>query len=489
MLFNSPAFLFLFLPLTLGLFHLLARRGWRTALTWLTAMSFVFYAWWDPVHAWPMVVSIVFNYACGLGLARLRAEPWGGRWGGPLLAAGIGLNLTALGYYKYAGFILENLGLLTGAPMAADPVVLPLGISFFTFTQIAYLVDVRRGIATEAEFLNYCLFVTFFPHLIAGPIIHHKEMMPQFATPPRGPLAGDLAVGSALFAIGLFKKVVLADSVAGLAGPVFDAAGAGGHPGAVAAWQGALAYTVQIYFDFSGYSDMAVGLARLFGIGLPVNFNSPYQATSIVEFWRRWHMTLSRFLRDYLYLPLGGNRHGPLRRHLNLMAVMLIGGLWHGAQWTFVVWGGLHGLFLVVNHLWRDWRGPARSGAIGRGMAWGLTLLAVIVAWVFFRARGMGEALAVLQGMAGFNGLGKPGGAELRGLGLSLALLALAMAAPNSQQLLRRFAPGIAPVDEPRRLAALAWRPTPAWAAATALMVLASVLGLWSASEFLYYQF
>jgi D-alanyl-lipoteichoic acid acyltransferase DltB (MBOAT superfamily) len=487
MLFNSPSFLFLFLPLTLGVFHLLGRFGWRLALGWLTVMSFVFYAWWNPAYAWPMVVSILGNFACGLALVRVR----GGRWGGPVLAVGIALNLAALGYFKYAQFIADNLSQLTGLPYALDAIVLPLGISFFTFTQIAYLVDVRRGIASEAEFLNYCLFVTFFPHLIAGPIIHHKEMMPQFARPKRGSVGEDLAVGTALFVIGLFKKVILADSVSTFPELAF---GAAQPPGLLLAWLGALSYTAQIYFDFSGYSDMAVGLARLFGIDLPINFDSPYKAESITEFWRRWHMTLSRFLRDYLYFPLGGNRAGGGRRFVNLMLVMLIGGLWHGAKWTFVVWGGLHGLYLVINHLWRGRRGGQASepSRAGRGLAWALTMLAVVVAWVFFRAKTVASALLVLAGMAGMNGLGSVGGeaaAQWQGLGLSLGLLVLAVAAPNSQQILRRYRPGLAPVAAPGLLARLAWQPSPAWAVGLAVMAIASVLGLWSASEFLYYQF
>ena len=230
-------------------------------------------------------------------------------------------------------------------------VVLPLGISFFTFTQIAYLVDVQRGIASEPSFLNYVLFVTFFPHLIAGPIIHHKEMMPQFQRAADRP-GGDIAVGSALFAIGLFKKVIIADFAAHYVGTAFTPGG-DAVPLAMA-WEAALNYTVQIYFDFSGYSDMALGLSRMFGIDLPLNFNSPYKARNLIEFWRCWHMTLSRFLRDYLYFPLGGNRHGTVMRYTNLLTVMLLGGLWHGANWTFVAWGGVHGIGLMVNHLWRN---------------------------------------------------------------------------------------------------------------------------------------
>ena len=490
MLFNSPLFLFVFLPICLVAFRLLARISWRGALAVLTLASVVFYAWWDLAHSWPMALSILGNFALGLLLVRTRD----GRAGSAVLALGIGLNLAMLGWFKYAGFMAANLEALTGIPLPLEPVLLPLGISFFTFTQIAYLVDVRRRVASEPGLMNYTLFVTFFPHLIAGPIIHHKEMMPQFETRKRHAFLDDLAAGSALFVIGLAKKLILADPVAKLAAEGFAAAGAGETVGMFAAWQAALAYTVQIYFDFSAYSDMAVGLARMFGIDLPVNFNSPYQARSIIEFWRRWHMTLSRFLRDYLYVPLGGNRQGPWRRHVNLMLVMLIGGLWHGAAWTFIVWGGLHGLYLMANHLWREWRGDRPSGPLGRALAWGLTLLAVIVAWVFFRATSFGAALEILRGMAGLNGLGLPvaGGnalASWQGLGLAAGLLVLAMVAPNSQQIMRRTQPGLGPVAEPERLSRLVWRPDGAWAALLAVLALISVASLWSPTEFLYYRF
>jgi len=491
MLFNSPLFLFAFLPACLLVFRFVARFSWSAALAFLAAASFTFYAWGEPLRAWPMVVSILGNFACGLALVRTRD----GRWGSAVLALGIGLNLAMLGWFKYAGFIAANLDQLAGIGLNFDPGELPLGISFFTFTQIAYLVDVRRRVASEPSLTNYSLFVTFFPHLIAGPIIHHKEMMPQFERRARDAFAEDFAAGSALFAIGLAKKLLLADPMIGFVNDAFIAANTGQHIGAFAAWQGALAYTVQIYFDFSAYSDMALGLARLFGIDLPVNFDSPYKSRSVIEFWRRWHMTLSRFLRDYLYLPLGGNRLGPGRRYLNLMLVMLIGGLWHGAAWTFVAWGGLHGLYLAVNHLWRDWRGDSRpAGPLAEAAGWAATLLAVVVAWVFFRANNFHTALALLSGMAGGNGAGLPGAdplglASWKTMAAVCLLLGLSLVAPNSQQIMRACRPGLAPVVAPARLAALAWNPSAAWAAFVALLALASVSSLWSPTEFLYYRF
>ncbi len=491
MLFNSPIFLFVFLPICLVVFRLLARKSWSLALASLALASLVFYGWGAPEQVWPMAVSILGNFMFGLILVRLRD----GAWGTAALALGVGLNLAALGWFKYAGFIAANLNQLAGLDWAVDTIALPLGISFFTFTQIAYLVDVRRRVASEPGLVNYSLFVTFFPHLIAGPIIHHKEMMPQFAVRKRHCFADDLAAGSALFIIGLTKKLILADPVAKYATEAFAAAATGEPMGAFAAWQGALAYTAQIYFDFSAYSDMALGLARMFGIDLPVNFNSPYKARSIIDFWRCWHMTLSRFLRDYLYIPLGGGRLGPLRRQVNLMLVMLIGGLWHGAAWTFMIWGGLHGLYLVVNHLWRDLRsrlGGGSAGGLEQFAAWSVTLVAVVVAWVFFRATSFDAALVILSGMAGAHGLGLPHGsgvASWMGMGLAVGLLSLSLIAPNSQQIMRGCRPGLELTEAPPRLGWLVWQPNPRWAVAVAVLALASVFSLWSPTEFLYYRF
>ncbi len=318
-------------------------------------------------------------------------------------------NLSALAYFKYADLFISSLDAAAGWHIQLLNVVLPIGISFFTFTQIAFLVDTYRGIAREYDFVRYLLFVTYFPHLIAGPVLHHKEMMPQFREAKTYvPRASNLAIGLTTFGIGLAKKILLADSFADYANPVFNAAEQGHTPDLIAAWAGVISYTLQIYFDFSGYSDMAIGLSKMFGVDLPLNFSSPYKSTSIIEFWRRWHMTLSRFLRDYLYVALGGNRHGTVRRHANLMITMLLGGLWHGANWTFVVWGGLHGVFLVVNHAWQTaleragW--PAtEAGWARRLVGWSITTLVVMIAWVFFRATSFDAAVRILRGMADFD--------------------------------------------------------------------------------------
>jgi D-alanyl-lipoteichoic acid acyltransferase DltB (MBOAT superfamily) len=403
LLFTSGEFLFVFLPVTLLVFFAAARFvGRGVAAGWLAIASLAFYGYWRIEHTALLVVSIVFNYFFGEWILRARAR------GKPssrlLLAIAVAANLAALAYFKYADFFLRTAAGLSGADIPLLGVVLPLGISFFTFTQIAYLVDVHAGKVVERKPVHYALFVTYFPHLIAGPVLHHAEMMPQFRLAEiYRPQLRNFAIGLCFLFMGLAKKVLIADSVAPVANSVF-----GASPeialAAFAAWLGVVAYTLQIYFDFSGYSDMAVGLSLLFGVRLPYNFNSPYKAWSITEFWRRWHMTLSRFLRDYLYVPLGGNRRGRARRYVNLMLTMLLGGLWHGASWTFVIWGGLHGAYLVVNHGWQFLREKLRwrdGGALGRAAGIALTLLCVMVGWVFFRAPDMASAKAILASMFG----------------------------------------------------------------------------------------
>ena len=493
MLFNSYEFLFGFLPLVLIVYFVLGRgASTLAAIGSLTAASFFFYGWWNPVYVALLAGSVVFNYAVGRALLvqRLRA----------LLALGIAGDLVLLGTFKYAGFFAANLNAVAMLGLPVPQIVLPLGISFFTFTQIAYLVDVYRGEAREYRFINYALFVSFFPHLLAGPVLHHAEVMPQFARRETFRFSAEnFAVGLTIFAIGLFKKVILADGVAEFSSPVFDAAKNGTTLTFLAAWGGVLAYTFQLYFDFSGYSDMAIGLARLFGIVFPANFNSPYKASSIIDFWRRWHMTLSRFLRDYLYVPLGGSRRGAVRRHVNLMITMLLGGLWHGAGWTFVIWGGLHGLYLVANHAWRAARTRWLAGVnVPQGLALWLgrllTFLAVVVAWVFFRAETLPAAAAILEGMAGLNGVTKAdpywfGAPQLRWL---VVMFLIAWGLPNVQQLLHRYRPALETYPgevSPPYWKRLAWRPAAGWSLVTAALLLVAVINLTRVSEFLYYQF
>ena len=409
MLFNSYAFLLGFFPVTFCVFFLLGRRSHEWAAAWLGLASLFFYGYWS-VAALPLLVgSICVNYWFGLRLTP-RAGVTDTARRRRLLAALI-VNLAVLGYFKYVNFFIDNANLALQAaaspPLRVLNVVLPIGISFFTFTQIAFLVDCYEGKVRERKFIHYLLFVSYFPHLISGPVLHHSQMMPQFRHAETYRLqSNNLLSGLFNIAMGLAKKVVLADELSQYASPIFDAARDGHEVGFLVAWTAALAYTLQIYFDFSGYTDMAIGLSRMLGIQLPLNFNAPYKATSIIEFWRRWHISLSKFLRDYLYVRLGGNRHGAPRRYANLMLTMLLGGLWHGASWTFVVWGGLHGLYLLVNHAWRALVPRAEHAnrmmiALGRGAGRALTFLAVVIAWVFFRSSTFEGAARILRGMAG----------------------------------------------------------------------------------------
>ena len=347
MLFNSYIFLFIFLPFTWILFRFAcAKRILDVALALLMVASLVFYSYWNPPFVFLILFSILFNYSWG----RL-IEKASGRFRTLWLFSGVAVNLLLIAYFKYANFMMTNIAWFFGWEWTARDIFLPLGISFFTFQQIAYLIDCAKGLAKEHAFTHYALFVTFFPQLIAGPIVRYEEIMPQFARLRTFAMNyRNIAMGLALLSLGLFKKVVIADTLSPWVAAAFDTR----DPLTFfEAWGGVLSYTFQIYFDFSGYSDMALGLGRLFNIELPINFNSPYKALSISDFWRRWHMTLSSFLRDYLYIPLGGNRQGKIRRNVNLMTTMLLGGLWHGASWNFVVWGGLHGVFLVINHAYR----------------------------------------------------------------------------------------------------------------------------------------
>jgi len=415
LLFTSGEFLFVFLPITLLVFYAVARFAGRgAAAAWLAVASLIFYGYWRIEHTVLLVLSIGFNYYFGEWI--LKARHGGKPSSRVLLIIAVAVNLGALAYFKYADFFLRTAAELSGADVPLLGIVLPLGISFFTFTQIAYLVDVHAGKVVERNPIHYALFVTYFPHLIAGPVLHHAEMMPQFRSAEiYRPALRNFVIGLAFLLMGLAKKVLIADSVAPVANMVFGA-GADVPLATSAAWLGVTAYTLQIYFDFSGYSDMAVGLSLLIGVRLPYNFNSPYQAWNITEFWRRWHMTLSRFLRDYLYVPLGGNRHGRARRYVNLMLTMLLGGLWHGASWTFVIWGGLHGAYLVVNHGWQwlrekmGWqRASSGVGAIlGRSASVALTLLCVMVGWVFFRAVDTASAQNILTSMFGLRDGGLP---------------------------------------------------------------------------------
>ena len=398
MLFHTTAFILEFLPTCLAGFFLLGRFfNAKWTLAWLVLCSLFFYSWWNPVHLPLLVGSVVLNYAVAWVL-QWTASPRA--W----LTAGVGLNLVLLGWFKYADFLLHIV-----APRApALHITLPLAISFFTFQQIMFLVDTAKARATRREtvppFLTYAAFVTFFPHLIAGPIVRPSEIIPQLAARDLArPCIENFTDGLLIFLLGLGKKLVLADMFGGFADIGFNAAARGASLTFFEAWYATLAYALQIYFDFSGYSDMAIGLARMLNIRFPLNFDSPYQAANIEEFWRRWHMTLGGFLRDYLYIPMGGNRTGSIRQTRNLMVTMLLCGLWHGAAWNFVIWGGLHGLLIVIHKQYRRLFPPLPGP-----LAQALTLFAVILAWVPFRAASFASTVTVLRGMGGLNGIVLP---------------------------------------------------------------------------------
>jgi alginate O-acetyltransferase complex protein AlgI len=404
MLFNSYAFIFLYLPVVLIGYFYLARKSQTQGVWWLALASLFFYAYWSYSYTFLLIASIIFNFSIGSSIAYFSDK--NKKKSLRLLQIAIVINISLLGYYKYANFFIDTLNILVGSEFKSFEYLLPLGISFFTFTQIAYLIDAYRGNAKEYSFSKYLLFVTYFPHLIAGPVLHHKQMMPQFSnTVLRNVNWENIANGLIIFAIGLSKKIFLADALAPYADAVFGASSRGVELTTYEAWAGALAYTFQLYYDFSGYSDMAIGISLMFNIHLPINFNQPYKATSIIDFWRRWHITLSQFLRDYLYIPLGGNKNGSLKRYLNLLITMLLGGLWHGAGWTFIVWGGMHGVYLAINHLWRSIfkldNVTQTKNKLGIVFGWLLTFLSVIVAWVVFRAESLSSAHNILMSMFG----------------------------------------------------------------------------------------
>ncbi len=393
MLFSSYEFIFLFLPITFCVYFCLATRGlFFVSKCFLVIASLFFYSWWNIKYLPLILSSIGINYLIGKKINRRDTGDF------LLLVMGILFDVFLLAYFKYADFFLKNINWAFNTELPLLNLALPLAISFFTFQQIAYLVDSYRGETQGYSFVDYCVFVTFFPQLIAGPIVHHKEMIPQFQEQKNTVIdCNNIAVGLIIFSIGLFKKVVLADKFGMWASSGFDQMTILTF---FEAWATSLSYTFQLYFDFSGYVDMAIGSALFFNIKIPVNFNSPYKALTIQDFWRRWHITLSRFLRDYIYIPLGGNRKGELRTYCNLVITFLIGGIWHGAGWTFVFWGLLHGIAIVTHRFW------SRLGfEMNSVVSWFITFNFVNISWVFFRAKSWSDAVKVLQGMVGMNGV------------------------------------------------------------------------------------
>lgn len=494
MLFNSTAFLLGFLPIVVVSLAGAQRWAPRFILHVMVILSLIFYAKWDPHYLVLIIGSVVVNYAVGQRLIIAPSKS--------LLALAVIANLATIGWFKYYNFFVGGLRLAGIESFPFLEIVLPLGISFFTFQQISYLVDSYRGEISKHSFADYMFVVTFFPHLIAGPIVRYSEIAPQLAAGRPRLAPSEMSLGVTLLILGLGKKVFLADPVSDYATPVFQAAAEGQQLSMLASWQGALAYTFQIYFDFSAYSDMALGLALLLGIHLPINFNSPYKATSIIEFWRRWHISLSRFLRDYLYIPLGGNRRGSLRRYVNIFIVMLLGGIWHGAGFTFLVWGALHGFYLLLNHAYRERLAPLLpprllAAKIWLGLSWLVTFIAVVIAWVFFRASDYQVALAMLRAMAGLTSNVSPMTEGIKLAPTALLFMALAVVVfvmPNSQTIIGvtgRMDPG---EQNPNAIQYenrcwWKWKPNIGWAALSGLVLAAVLVSLSKPSPFLYFQF
>ena len=458
MLFHAQSFVLLFLPLTVALYYALARRV--AAREWvLIAASLVFYAWWD-VRFLPLLLGhIVVTWAVALAYDRTGRRP--------LLWLGIALNLSSLAVFKYTNFLVEIATSATGLALPRSDIILPIGISFFTFQCVSYLIDLKRGEAPQYPLRRLTLFVVLFPHLIAGPIVRHNEIIPQFDKDPLRPgLDERLVRGLTLFVIGLLLKVLVADRIAPTVDRVFAGA-ATGTPGLWDAWVGVIGFSLQIYFDFSAYSEMAIGLALMFGLHFPMNFNMPYRAISLREFWRRWHMSLSRFLRDYLYIPLGGSREGFARFVLATMVTMGLCGLWHGAGWTFVIWGLLHGAGLVVVRAW-DKAGLPMPAPLG----WLLTVLFVVAAFMIFRAPDVATAWNMAAGMLGAGGIGRR--PELAIAALIALAAALAVVRLPNPELVARYL-----------------RPQPATAIVTAVAAVYVMLevGRGAPSSFIYFQF
>jgi alginate O-acetyltransferase complex protein AlgI len=541
MLFNSYQFVFAFLPVTLIGFYTLGHRSPAWAIRWLILASFVFYAWWRPINVLLISPSILINYGLSRALLRLGDNrPQAARL---VLLLGVLFNLTFLGYFKYLNFLEGTINDVFGANLVLTRLILPLGISFITFQKIAFLIDVQAGRVKSFTLRDYCLFVLFFPQLVAGPIVHYREMMPQFHRAPCRFDPENAAVGLSLFFFGLFKKVVFADSIAPLVSPIYASAAQGDQTSLLYAWVAALGFTLQIYFDFSGYSDMALGLARFFGIKLPVNFNSPLRASNIIDFWLRWHVSLTRFLTAYIYNPLvlsltrrriaagkpvmGARSTTPATFATMLMfptvLTMFVSGLWHGAGYQYVLWGLIHGALLSVNHAWRQvrpriWPDTRSYTRVMQPVGLALTFFSVVAAMVMFRAQTVGSALVLWKGMLGLNGVTLPqalyahlgpvsewakaigavpvwtSGRDLVDAGLWITvLLGVAMLAPNTLQMLARFEPalGVKPraKDPASGGTTLSWKPNAAWAVGLSVIAAAGILSLGQLSEFLYWQF
>ncbi len=535
MLFNSYIFIFVFLPVTLVGFYLIGKRGkFRVAISWLIGASLLFYGWWNPAYVSLIIISILFNYAVGVSIIDMK------KWRKATFILGIVGNICLLGYYQYANFFVDNFNEITSNNIVLETIILPLAISFFTFQQITYLVDIYQGKTKEYNFLHYCLFITFFPQLIAGPIVHHRQMLPQFSKRITYNVNyNNIAIGLTIFIIGLFKKVVLADGVGLNATLVFSAVESGVVLSFAESWYAAFAYSFQLYFDFSGYSDMAIGLARMFGILLPVNFYSPYKANNIADFWRRWHITLSNIIKDYMFYPINliMTRIAIVRHYRYLatflvsivfpmISVWLIVGLWHGAGWNFVLFGLIHGVYLIVYQLWKDYRKRhgfmlKRMKVVGVVVSRIITFIAVVFSFVMFRSDSFDVAISIYQSMVGLNGISLPifmadklnyitdfvgpivvsyNGMFYNGivpepfyaLLLLLFMLIIVWFTPNVVELFKKYNPalGISTLSkDTSSLNQLYWKPTIYYAVISAIGLAVLITLIQGESEFLYFQF
>jgi alginate O-acetyltransferase complex protein AlgI len=545
MLFNSYEFIFAFLPTTLAGFFALGSVSRTAALRWIILVSFVFYALWRPVNVALIAPSILINFVIARTLQRLADDEKRVRTSRLVLLLGLAFNIAFLGYFKYVDFGLSTINDIFGANLVLTHVILPLGISFITFQKIAFLIDVHAKRVESFTLQDYCLFVLFFPQLIAGPIVHYREMMPQFHTASCRFNKENFAVGLTLLSFGLFKKVVIADHIATIVSPIYNQAPAGSGVSLLPAWVAAVGFTLQIYFDFSGYTDIALGVARFFGIRLPQNFNSPLKASSIIDFWLRWHMTLTRFLTAYIYNPLTlwltRRRLQKGRRGLSghnttigaftyllmfpILVTMLVSGLWHGAGYGFVIWGLIHGFYLSINHAWRLIRPrlwPDRSSyeRVMHPFGWFLTFMAVVVAMVFFRSPTIASAVGLMKGLIGHNGVALPLGIYdhlgplagwLHRLGVTsvnselwtahefrrsvmwiLASLLIALGCPNTLQILARYEPALGVAPNAHEFAGsriIEWNASVPWAIIMSIVGAIAILHLGGPSEFLYWQF
>lgn len=513
MLYNSYIFIFLFLPITLLGFHILRKKGhYRLTISWLIVASLFFYGWWNPIYIGLLIGSALFNYAFGFILLNRPYKFF--------LSLGIIGNLGALGYFKYANFFVDNINILLGNNIILEQIILPLGISFFTFQQITYLVDTYLGKTKEYNFLQYFLFVTFFPQLIAGPIVHHEKMMPQFAKNVLGSLRlENLAVGFTTFIIGLFKKVCLADNIAIFADPAFDAAGQGFNLTFFEAWGGALAYAFQAYFDFSGYSEMALGIGLMFGIALPFNFLSPFKAKNISAFWRCWHMTLSKFIRDYLYFPisLSLTRYA-VDKNLGYIGVFALNilippmfaffcvGLWHGAGWNFILFGLVHGAYIVIHNIWVKIKNKIpenkriKENNITNIISRFITFTVVVFSFVIFRAENVEVANNIMKSLLGMHGIefvdmfriGVFGANPKMGIVWIILSLLVVNFLPNVQEFILNQSKvfinwGDTIFNGHSQI--IKWRPTLYWGVIFAIMLTLSVIGFSDTNEFIYFQF